>query len=121
MSAQVTMMIPSVEAFDKNVDEGRAREVEFTVTFSVYDSGVHSNRLRAEFRGSIALFDALRANMPSLRPADVSRCAKNKFCPTGHRLYDSRVNSGKDGRQIYEHRTLAAKSFWKCNFIRIGN
>ena len=33
------MMIPSVEAFDKNVEEGTAREIEFTVTFSVYNSG----------------------------------------------------------------------------------
>jgi hypothetical protein len=35
MSAQVTMMIPSVEAFDKNVGEGTAREIEFTGTLSV--------------------------------------------------------------------------------------
>jgi hypothetical protein len=35
MSAQVTKMIPSAEAFDKNVEGEAVREIEFTGTFSV--------------------------------------------------------------------------------------
>ena len=64
------MMIPSVEAFDKNVDGGSAREIEFTVTFSVYNSGAiltDSQRNPVVRLRSLMLFVRTCALFPRLR------------------------------------------------------
>src|SRR5580700_11529974 len=121
MSAQVTMMIPSAEAFDKNVEGGSAREIEFTGTLSVEYSDVHSSRFPANSAVRFTFLDGVVRIWDGPSSCIIRQFSNNLCFLWSHHLYDSLAKSGRDGPQIHEQRRPAAKSFWKRSFIRIGD